>query len=239
MDYKSKYEELKDQVIDNFDYWLDEEITTDMAEEKEVYTMITEYDEYLFCLGLESELKILIEKLIKDYKQEERELLVKFVGLKRVLNKRMLQNPYYNEEDIEEIHNIKREKEDKIESYIQVNSTFTNSNELLNKLHNELLRREYIECSLFAFKSIFKDTSEQSKVVWKGTILQLIGLIKLLQRKGFISRHTLTRPKIAFNFFKNKNEDFKLRSIQTTSSRVEKEKLSYEEIEELVEEIFN
>jgi len=48
MDYKSKYEELKDQVIDNFDYWLDEEITTDMAEEKEVYTMITEYDEYLF-----------------------------------------------------------------------------------------------------------------------------------------------------------------------------------------------
>lgn len=239
MDLKLKYEELKDKVIGNFDYWLDDNIATDMLEEEEVYLMITEYDEYLYCLGLERELKTVIEYLIKDYKQEEREFLVKFIGLKRELNKRILQNPYHNEEDIEEIHGIKRPHENKIESYIKINSSLKDSDKLLSKLHSELLRREYIECSLTTFKSLFKESNEQFKIIWNGTILQLIGLIKLLQSKGFISRHSLTKPKIAFNFFKKKNGDFKIRSIQTTSSRVEKEELSYKEIEELIEEIFN
>lgn len=237
MDYQKKYEDLKDKVIDNFNYWLDDHITTDISEVGEVDYMITDFDEYLFCTGLEQELKFIIDDLISD--GNNRDLLINFVGLKRILNKRMLQNPHYNEEDIDEIYGIEKGNKENIQTYIKINSSFHNSDEILGKLHSELKSNEYIDCTLSVFKSIFQESKESTKVIWNGTILQLIGLIKLLQRKGFISRHSLTRPKIAFNFFKSKKGEYKLRSIQTTSSRVEKEELSYEEIEELVEEIFN
>ncbi|GAA3579703.1 hypothetical protein [Snuella lapsa] len=213
MDYQEKYNTLKEKIVDNFDYWLDSYIAIDISEAGEVDYLISDIDEYYFCISLEEELKFIIDALIDT---SERELLIKFVGLKRALNRLLLANPHYNEEDF---YNDDSESTKSISPFIKLHPNIKNKEKTLNTLYQELKSGEYIDCTKMEFFSIFEMSNSQKKVVWLRRQIDLLGLINCLEIKKIISYDNLTKAKLAFTYFKAKNKDFPLRSLEVTSTK--------------------
>ena len=233
MDIEGKYKALKDKIIDNFDYWLDNYIAIDVYEAGQVDYLITKIDEYYFCLELEQELKFCIDDLIG---LDKNQLLIKFIGLKRIVNEKIIKNKYYNEEDINEIYGIVNENIT-IHNYIKLNSTIEQIENITELLHKELLKTGFIECKLKEFNLLFNDSKNHNKILWLGRQIDLLGLIFQLEKKSILSKDNLTKSKIAFRYFKSKKGDFNKRSLEVKSSDVVDEEYKYQPIIEIVNKI--
>ncbi len=233
MDLERKYKRLKDNIEDNFGYWLDNYIANDISEAGEVDYLITEIDEYYFCLQLEQELKWCIDDLINS---DNKELLIKFVGLKRILNKKMINNKYYNDEDINEIYGIVNENIT-IHNYIKLNSTIEKIENVTELLHKELLKTGFIECTFKEFNLLFNDSKNHNKILWLGRQIDLLGLIFQLEKKSILSKDNLTKSKIAFRYFKSKKGIFNKRSLEVKSSDVVEEEYKYQLIIDIIDKL--
>jgi hypothetical protein len=217
MDFEKKYKTLKKKIKTDFNYWLDNYIMIDISEAGQVDYLITDIDEYYFCQELESELTFCINNLIEKNK---RELLIKFTELKRINNKRIISNSFYNEDDINEIYGITNSSSKTIHPFICLHSRIKDSESLLRKLYDNLIQKGFLECNEGTFTSLFKKTESITKVVWYGRLIDILGLINYFKINKIISGDNLSNPKIAFNYFKTPSEDFKLRSLEVKNSYI-------------------
>ena len=230
MDYQREHDILRNKVVDNFEQSLDEYIATDISEAGEVDYLITEIDEYYFCVTLEQELKFLIDDLINT---SEKELLIKFTGLKRILNERLISNKYFNDDDF---YNENLESTTSILSYIKLHPNIHNSKSLLQSLFDSLTKDEYINCSKNDFIKLFNESNNRDKVVWLKTINEILGLLNQLKITKVISSTNPSISKLAFNFFKTSNSDFNIRSLEVKQSDINQENVSlkYQNLTEIV-----
>jgi len=231
MDYKKEYKKLKMKIVDKFDYWLDNYIMIDISEAGEVDYLITEIDEYYFCLSLESELKFIIDDLISN---DNKELLIQFIGLKRVLNYRIVKNKNYDKKDFFELYEIKSEMDKERFNYIKLNTNVIKSKLLINELFKKLVSQQFIECNATDFKNLFCESKNRVQIIWLKRQVDLLGLIFLLDRKNILSKNNWTKSQIAIFFFKNKKGDYRKRSLEVSSTKAMKEDDSYPEISKIV-----
>ena len=195
MDLEKHYEALKERIIDNFDYWLNDYIARDIIDVGKVDYLINEQDEYLFCLDLVSNLKYYVDEVLII---QDDELLIKFIELKKYLDNKIIKNKYFDQKDIDHIfkedisfeidnqnkHEIKHYSSIKLHNEIQLNkaekeeilipenrikSFFIHhdidKDKFIEKLYNLLQEYKFIESDLNSFKSIFLDDYRVAKKI--------------------------------------------------------------------------
>lgn len=218
MNFDEEYERLYSRIIENFEVELDKYIAIDITEVGKVEYLINEFDEYLFCQNLESELKNVIDELIKSSTDEEyNQYITKFVNLKRILNRRIINNKYFQVEDFDELYGYDPEssqnKHSKLSYLSKLDKKTTKKITLI--LYDELHRNGFINCKKAEFEKLFS-TSE--KIVWLGRRIDLLGLIAQLQQKKLISQN-YSKANIAFHHFKSENNSqLNKRSLEVIST---------------------
>lgn len=233
MELDKKYKKLKEKIVDNFDYWLDNYIAIDISEAGKVDYIINEIDEYYFCLELEQELKFIIDELIYS---SNKELLIKYVNLKRILNNKIINNKYYKQEDLNNIYDIEN-KDDVAQYYIRLKSNIKNINKIKKALYNYLINERYIECPLKEFQELFVPSNKNKQIIWLGRQIDLLGLIYLLEKKNIVSLNNFTKAKFALTYFKSTKGQYKLRSLEVKSSEIITEEYKYQGITEFINKI--
>src|SRR5690606_27745488 len=107
--YKNLLKEYTDKVIDNYEDWFAQEILIDIGENGGFDSLIDEQYEFGFNVDLSRSLQNITENLL--YEQEEKyqlqfeeckKLLIEFIKLKRITDKRILESKAYDEEWVNE-----------------------------------------------------------------------------------------------------------------------------------------
>lgn len=235
MDFKERYNKLKDKIIDNFDYWLNNYIAIDISEAGEVDYLITDIDEYYFYLELEQELKFCIDDIVDS---NDNELLIKFIELKRILNTKILDNKHFKQEDLDEIYSDIDAIEIPNYTNIRLHSNLKNPKIIIDEIYKGLFNEEYIFCELNEFSSHFFNFEKSKSIEWQSSATNLLGLIHLMNKFKIISNHNHSNSKIAIKHFKSIKGKFNLESLQNISTRVmtrdDKDDKLYSVIKEMI-----
>ncbi|WP_281980726.1 hypothetical protein [Tenacibaculum mesophilum] len=228
MDYQKEYELLKEKIIEKYDYWFSKFVLEDIIDVGEVDYLIGNDDELVYNQDLAIELKDIITSYInEDTKTYNIELAIKFIELKKITDKRIINSPEYNYKEVYKcIFDEKIEgtnKSIKQPSYIKLNPNLSNSNNILKETYTFLKKNNYIENTEDEFISHFKESFQfESKINWTGSNqISLVGFINLLFDKDIIPHHKKRklRTKILLNHFTFNNKPLNKGSIKTLSSK--------------------
>ena len=241
--YKS-YDYLRERVIDKYDYYYHEELLEDIGSVGEVDYLIGDESEFLYNVWLGRDIKDTIDVFINE--EGNYDLLLKLIELKKITDKRILSNPKYDENYVNEIvFDIKNTTEkntspkapiNKFNPIIKLNPSIKNKEELLKEIFSFLNKEGYIECSEDVFNSHFKPSKEWStKILWLGNLISLVGLVDDLFIKNIlpIRRKRRLRNKTVLNHFKSEKGDLKEGSVKTEGTNIFDTK-RYKEIHEFI-----
>lgn len=221
MDLKEKYLELKDKVIDRFEYWSNNYIANDISEVGRVEYLINKQDEYLFCLDLELELKLCIEDVLNE---ETNELLIKFIELKKIVDTKIQNSDYFKQNDLDEIFSEYETITINPQFYsnIKLNEKLKNSEIFIEKLFIELNSNCFIKNIKKDFNSLFSKSNAPIKIEWLKTETDLVWLMYLLNFNKFLCISNEPITKITHKYFHLKGKPLNPDSLQTLFSRVKK-----------------
>ena len=224
MDYKKEYELLKEKVVENYDYWLLKHILIDFEELGKIEYLIGEHDEFLYNVELSRELKEIIDhQLAKEHNQE---LIIKFLELKKTVDKRIIENSFYDEIYVNEyIFDVKKDELDypHYKHIIQLSPNITNKKKVLKEIFIFLKNEKIIYCSEKEFVSHFEPSKNwEAKIQWNKNLISLIGLIEFMFVYDILPKYhkRKLRNKIILNHFTKEDGDLKLGSIKTLASEL-------------------
>jgi len=224
---KRIYSDLKERVIDNYDYYYHVELLTDIGDDGQVTYLIDDQNEFLYDTGLSYDLKNAIDSYlgVKDCY----EYLIKLVELKKIIDKKILSNPMYDENDANElIFDIKNPSQEnsiiKTNPIIRFNPNVKNKEVILKEIFNFLKKEGYIDCPEDVFNSHFEPSKDwNSKILWVGeNLISLVGLIDDLFVKNILPsrKKRRLRNKTVLNHFRNENGDLNDGSIKTEGTNI-------------------
>lgn len=238
MDYQKQYKVLKEKIVDKYEYWVLNHILEDIVDVGEVDYLIDEFDELLFNQDLSIELNQIINSYIKeDSEIFDKELAIKLIELKKITDKRLIDNPKYDSGEVyeyifEEILDTSSNTKKEIPR-IPLNSNIDSIESLIVKIYSFLKSKSYVECSEEEFTSHFLDRNQfENKINWTGpSLITLVGFVTHLFDKDIIPKHRKRkeRIKILTSHFQINNKPLNKGSIKTTSSNTYNVKL-YKEI---------
>src|SRR5690606_10093610 len=175
------------------------------------------------------------KKKIDEYYKLEIEL----VKLKRITDRRIVENSAYDEKWVNKyIFDIQNQgskitQNEQIFSPIILNYKLSNPNYIISTLHSFLKKERFIkDCSLNDFKIHFEEKKQpKSKIQWIEENEKLVELILLLNGKNILKpiRRNKDKPfaPIIIQHFKNKhNKEFNKNSISTAISKKSNEGFS-------------
>src|SRR5690606_38558847 len=228
--YKNLLKEYNDKVIDNYEDWFAKDVLLDISENGGVFdSLIDEQYEFYFNLDLSQDLQIIIEILLYKSEEDEEEnihkLLIEFLKLKRITDKRILESKAYDKEYVNEyLFDGKSEKWKTFLIQLNVSHLFNNnlssprnqtrldhfmlrediSKNFIKDLYSELKSKSFVNCDFDSFSKIF--TQQQSTIEpisWKGTERQITYFINQLM--NFLDKEVdNVKYKLIEKFFVNK-----------------------------------
>lgn len=214
---KKEFEKFKDKVVDNYEYWFASFILEDISEIGGFETLIDEQYEFLFNVDLSDKLQHIIVNNIKDF--DTKELIIDFIKLKRITDKRILESNAYDADFVNEyISNIKIQNKLDIHNSktpIELNSRLINKDQVLQLIFNFLNEKEYIESSLKDFKDHF-DKAEWKEITWIGKQIELAAFISCLFNYDLISQNKERGNKVPLvmqHFYNKSGQSFKKNSL--------------------------
>ncbi len=248
MDYKKEYELLKEKIIDKYDYHLSSYILEDIIDVGEVDYLIGNDDELLYNQNLSIDLKDIISSFInEESKTYTKELAIKLIELKKITDKRIVNNPDYEyREAYEFIFNEKFEDSSKPVKeiihipHIELNINLTDKERVLDDVFSFLKSKNYIETSKKHFLSHFDRSQKiEEKINWTGpNLISLVGFITDLFDKNIIQRHKKRKHKnkIIMEHFILNNKNLNFNSVKTTGSKTYNTK-EYKEINDFINKL--
>ena len=238
------YDYLKERVIDKYNHYYHVELLEDLADDGEVNYLIGDEEEFLYNVGLSRDIKDTIDVFINE--EGNYDLLIKLVELKKITDKRILSNPKYDENYVNEIiFDIKDTSQEntsskppinKFNPIIKLNPSIKDKEELLKEIFSFLNKEGYIECSKDIFNSHFEPSKEWStKILWLGNLISLVGLVDDLFVKIIlpVRRKRRLRNKTVLNHFKSEKGDLNEGSVKTEGTNIV-EPRKYKKIHEFI-----
>lgn len=223
--YKKLLKEYTDKVIDNYEDWFAKDVLVDISENGGLFdSLINEQYEFYFNVDLSRSLQNIIENLLDDEynekdqkkKDEHYELVIEFIKLKRITDKRILESKAYDENWISEwLFGIKEEsakifqKEDF--EKVSLNKNLLNNEDLINQIGTFLVENGYINSKKSLFNELFINNSEQ-KIIWVKGLRELAVFVFSLYDKKIILNKNL--PLLAVTLFETEQSTIKLGSAR-------------------------
>ena len=249
--YKKLLKEYTDKVIDNYEDWFAQDILVDISENGGFDSLIDENYEFLFNVDLSRDLNNIIENLLDDEynekdqkkKDEYYKLVIEFIKLKRITDKRILESKAYDEDYVNqyifsiyktEKNNIKQLEVNKLPTIpIELNQNLKDSDFIIKKLYSFLINEQFIEKSTIKDFSAHFNKKRQGvqKIHWKEENQKLIELILFLNEKEILRpvRKEINRPFVPIiinHFIDKKGNEFKSGSISSALNKKSQEKFS-------------
>lgn len=221
--YKKLVKEYTDKVIDNYEDSLAKDVLIDISENGGLFdSLIDEQYEFYFNVDLSKDLQNIIENLLDDEynekdqkkKDEYYKLVLEFIKLKRIANKRILESKAYDKNYVNEwLFDIKEENAKTLqkEDYekVNLNKNLLNNEDLINQIGTFLVENGYINSKKSLFNELFINNSEQ-KIIWvKG--LRELAVFSLYEKKIILNKNL---PLLAITLFKTEQSTIKLGSVR-------------------------
>jgi len=218
---------FKDFIIENPDNHFQEYLVMDMLEAGEVY-LIDDYSWYIHWLDVLRDFSMFMDNLIQDHyngHKEYRDYIKECVQLKQILDKKLIENPHFNLEEVEaemrgEFYD---DKEEEKQDYITIRGDKEKSEKIGELLYNLLSNKGFIDISFETFSKHFTVYSGNiEKIKWCGTEVQITALFLNLVYKGIIDRSYEYRiPSTIPKHFINKwGKEYNDRQLRVSLSRV-------------------
>lgn len=245
--YKMLLKEYKDKVIDNYEDCFAQYIIMDISENGGVFdSLIDDQYEFLFNVDLSHSLQNIIENLLDDeyYEKDKKKideyykLEIELVKLKRITDRRIVENSAYDEKYVDEY--LFDEKSKKIEP-IRLNNKLLNPEILVNDIYTFLFDNEYIECSIELFKKHFFEnfTENEKKINWKAKQLEMAAFMQLIFDYNIISSNYERKLKVrlTIDHFNFDNREFKSNSLSKEFSVFKNDETLCPEIRKFFEKL--
>lgn len=222
--YKRLFEEYKDKVIDNYDYWYMSFVLEDVLDDG-CETLISGFDEIFHNMYLSKELKDIIENLLDV--DNARELLIEFLKLKRITDERILESKYYDEDLVNEIIFEKENNGNnlvetgKVEP-ININVRIKNQQKILEQIYQYLFEHQYIDCNKELFLNHFLE-NDYEKIKWLGKVKELCVVVQMFYDNDIICKHHQRGnkvPLIKSHFIHKNSRPFNDKTLHTESSKI-------------------
>ena len=249
--YKKLLKEYTNKVIDNYEDSFAQDILVDISENGGGFdSLIDEQYEFYFNVDLSKDLQNIIENLLddeyneKDQKKKDKyyKLVLEFIKLKRIADKRILESKAYDEEWVNEFI-FDKNPQKKIETTlpIQLNNKLLNPETLINDLYTFLSENDYIKCSIDQFKNRFLGniTEKKNKILWISKQSEMAAFMQLIFNYDIISKNRERKYKVQlsnYHFaFNEPHKEFK--SIGKEFSEFKKDETLCPELRKFFEKL--
>ena len=186
---KKQFDGYKDKVVDNYEYWFASVVLEDILEIGGFETLIDEQYEFLFNVDLSEKL----QQIINDNLHEiDKSLLIDFIKLKRITDKRIFESRVYDKKFVEEYifqderNNEFNESQEVENIVIQLNPRLKNREIIIEELHTFLFDYGFIEEALSEFKIHF-EKNNSGRIIWKKENESLVELILFMNFKELLN----------------------------------------------------
>ena len=212
---ESTIQDLTDKYIDNVEVNFNLYLLNDISDAGEIDQLFDKESWYLYYLTGAWDLHGIMNLLLGD-PEENRELLLKAINIKRVVDKELIKHA---NEDYELIYKdlAFNNQHSKV---IELNhEKIKETQEFLDNLFTALKNKNWIDSDVDQFKSNFVESNNQVYINWTSTRVFLAGTIKYLAQKQYINFQD--RPvDLMSKHFRLKNKLANRKSLEVTYSQV-------------------
>src|SRR5690606_38921764 len=241
--FRTLYKEFKDKVVDNYEYWLLNHALEDIGEEGYVGIM-DESDDFYYNVEISKDLAIIIENLLfsqNNKSKEEHDLMIDFLKLKRLTDKRILENKFYDQDYVDEyIFEINKNNE-RSKTTIKLNSKLKQPDVIIEEIYTFLSDKGYTNHNKKDFKSIFLENKDNDKIIWEGSLKEIAALIISLFNKNILpkkkERGKATKLIIDNFNYKKVGDDFNEKSLNKELSEVRNDETLCREIKDFFDQL--